>query len=59
MRILLCVHVYPPSVGGIEKSTSVLAEHYCRQGASVTVVTQAQRPRPRQQWVQRRARGSA
>jgi glycosyltransferase involved in cell wall biosynthesis len=40
MRILLCVHVYAPSVGGIEKSTSLLVEQFCRQGASVTVVTQ-------------------
>ncbi len=40
MQILLCVHVFAPSVGGIEKSTSVLAEQYSRLGASVTVVTQ-------------------
>ncbi|MGC9158507.1 MAG: glycosyltransferase family 4 protein [Terracidiphilus sp.] len=39
MRILLCSHVFPPSIGGIETVSRILAEEFCRLGAAVTVVT--------------------
>ena len=39
MRILVCTHVFAPSVGGIETVTGVLAEQFSRLGATVTVVT--------------------
>lgn len=40
MRILLCSHVFPPHVGGIETVSAILAERWVCVGASVTVVTQ-------------------
>lgn len=40
MRILICAHVFAPSVGGIETVTGILAEQFSRLGARVTVVTQ-------------------
>lgn len=39
MRILLCSYVFPPSVGGIETVSRILAEEFCRLGSTVTVVT--------------------
>jgi glycosyltransferase involved in cell wall biosynthesis len=39
MRILLCSYVFPPSIGGIETVSRILAEEFCRLGAAVTVVT--------------------
>jgi glycogen(starch) synthase len=39
MRILLCSHVFAPSIGGIEAVGSILAEEFTRLGSSVTVVT--------------------
>lgn len=39
MRILLCAHVFAPSVGGIETVTAILAQQFSRLGATVTVVT--------------------
>lgn len=39
MRILLCSYVYPPSVGGIETVSRLLAEQFSRLGSEVTVVT--------------------
>jgi glycogen synthase len=39
MKILFCSHVFPPSVGGIETVSAVLAEQFSRLGATVTVVT--------------------
>ena len=39
MKILVCTHVFPPSVGGIETVTRILAEQFTRLGATVTVVT--------------------
>lgn len=40
MRILVCSHVFEPSVGGVETVTGILAEQFGRLGATVTVVTQ-------------------
>jgi glycogen(starch) synthase len=40
MRILVCSHVFAPSVGGVETVTGILAEQFGRLGATVTVVTQ-------------------
>jgi len=40
MRILVCTHVFAPSVGGIETVTGILAEQFSLLGATVTVVTQ-------------------
>jgi glycogen(starch) synthase len=39
MNILFCSYVFPPSVGGIETVSRILAEEFVRLGASVTVVT--------------------
>jgi glycosyltransferase involved in cell wall biosynthesis len=39
MRILLCSHVFSPSVGGIETVSGILAEQFRRLGAAVTVAT--------------------
>jgi len=39
MRILLCSYVFPPSVGGIETVSRILAEEFSRLGSTVTVVT--------------------
>lgn len=39
MRILLCSYVFPPSVGGIETVSRLLAEQFNRLGSAVTVVT--------------------
>jgi glycogen(starch) synthase len=41
MKILLCSHVFPPQVGGIETVSSILADQWTRLGSSVIVVTQA------------------
>lgn len=40
MRILFCSHLFPPSVGGLETVSALLAEQFGRLGATVTVVTQ-------------------
>ena len=40
MKILLCSHVFPPQIGGIEIVGALLAEQWSRLGAVVTVVTQ-------------------
>jgi glycosyltransferase involved in cell wall biosynthesis len=40
MKILLCSHVFAPSIGGIETASAVLAQQFCRLGSTVTVVTQ-------------------
>jgi glycosyltransferase involved in cell wall biosynthesis len=39
MNVLLCSYVFPPSVGGIETVSRILAEQFSRLGATVTVVT--------------------
>lgn len=39
MRILFCSYVFPPSVGGIEIVSRILAEQFSRLGSAVTVVT--------------------
>jgi glycogen(starch) synthase len=39
MKILLCSHVFAPSIGGIETVSSILARQFCRLGATVKVVT--------------------
>jgi len=39
MKILLCSHVFAPSVGGIETVSGILAEQFARMGSTVTVVT--------------------
>lgn len=39
MKILFCSYVFPPSIGGIETVSRILAEQFCRWGATVTVVT--------------------
>jgi glycosyltransferase involved in cell wall biosynthesis len=39
MRILLCSYVFPPSIGGIETVSRILAEQFCKLGSTVTVVT--------------------
>lgn len=39
MRILLCSYVFPPSVGGIETVSRLLAEQFSRLGSKVVVVT--------------------
>jgi glycogen(starch) synthase len=44
MKILLCSYVFPPSVGGIETVSRILAEQFSRLGATVTVVTHTPGP---------------
>lgn len=39
MRILFCSYVFPPSIGGIETVSRILAEEFCKLGSTVTVVT--------------------
>jgi glycosyltransferase involved in cell wall biosynthesis len=39
MKILLCSHVFAPSIGGIETVSAILAEQFCRLGLHVKVVT--------------------
>lgn len=39
MRILLCSYAFPPSVGGIETVSRLLAEQFSRLGSTVAVVT--------------------
>jgi glycosyltransferase involved in cell wall biosynthesis len=39
MKILFCSYVFPPSVGGIETVSRILACEFSRLGAQVTVVT--------------------
>lgn len=39
MKILLCSYVFPPSIGGIETVSRILAEEFCKLGSTVTVVT--------------------
>jgi glycogen synthase len=39
VRILLCSHVFSPSIGGIETVSSLLAEAFWKAGLMVTVVT--------------------
>jgi glycosyltransferase involved in cell wall biosynthesis len=39
MKILFCSYVFPPSIGGIETVSRILAEQFCRLGSTVTVVT--------------------
>lgn len=40
MRILLASHFFPPSIGGIERVSLMLAREFVRQGHEVRVVTQ-------------------
>ncbi len=40
MKILLCSHVFAPSIGGIESVSRILAEQFSKLGSTVTVVTQ-------------------
>lgn len=40
MKILICSHVFAPSIGGIETVSSVLAEQFTRMGSQVVLVTQ-------------------
>ena len=47
MRILLCSHVFAPSMGGIETVSAILADEWTRLGLSVMVVTETPgRPAP-------------
>ncbi len=39
MKILFCSYVFPPSIGGIETVSRILAEQFSRLGETVTVVT--------------------
>jgi len=39
MRILLCSHVFSPSIGGVETVSGILANEFARLGSAVTVVT--------------------
>jgi glycogen synthase len=39
MKILLCSHVFAPSIGGIETVSAILADQFSRLGCAVTVVT--------------------
>lgn len=39
MNILFCSYVFPPSIGGIETVSQLLAEQFCRLGSTVTVIT--------------------
>jgi glycosyltransferase involved in cell wall biosynthesis len=39
MKILFCSYVFPPSVGGIETVSRILAGEFSRLGSTVTVVT--------------------
>lgn len=45
MKILLCSYVFPPSVGGIETVSQVLAAEFSRLGSTVTVVTHTPGPK--------------
>jgi glycogen synthase len=38
-RILLCSYAFHPSIGGIETTSTFLAEHFIRRGLDVVVVT--------------------
>src|SRR5436853_7183644 len=40
MKILLSSHVFPPSVGGIETVSKILAEKFAEAGHDVHVITQ-------------------
>ena len=40
MKILFASHLFPPSVGGIETVSLMLAEEFCAAGHQVTVITQ-------------------
>lgn len=44
MKILLCSHVFAPSVGGIETVSAILASQFCKMGSPVTVVTETPGP---------------
>jgi glycosyltransferase involved in cell wall biosynthesis len=44
LRILLCSYHYPPSIGGVERQSALLAEGLCRRGHEVRVITTG-RPR--------------
>lgn len=39
MKVLFCSHLFPPSVGGLETVSKILAEEFCRMGLEITVVT--------------------
>ncbi len=39
MKILFCSHLFPPSVGGLETVSRILAEQFSGMGLDVTVVT--------------------
>jgi len=45
MKILLCSYVFPPSVGGIETVSKILADAFCRLGSTVKVATTTPGPR--------------
>ena len=40
MKILMACYVFPPSVGGIETVSALLADELIRQGEDLRVVTQ-------------------
>ena len=44
MNILIASHLYPPSVGGIESVTRILAEQFAKAGHAVSVVTETAEP---------------
>ncbi|MGB6692991.1 MAG: glycosyltransferase family 4 protein [Terracidiphilus sp.] len=44
MRILLCSYTFAPNLGGIETVSKILADEFCRLGATVTVTTHAPGP---------------
>jgi len=46
LRILLASHVFPPSIGGIETVSRLLAEQWNRMGHEVTVATTTASPAP-------------
>jgi glycosyltransferase involved in cell wall biosynthesis len=47
LRILLCSHHYPPSIGGVERQSALLAEGLVRRGHEVRVLTAGARGRER------------
>jgi glycosyltransferase involved in cell wall biosynthesis len=44
MKILFCSYAFPPSIGGIETVSSILADQFSRLGSMVTVVTSTPGP---------------
>lgn len=50
MRVLLCSHVFPPKIGGIETVSAILAEQWVSSGVKVTVVTETPGEQASQQY---------